>query len=132
MEILLYFLLPITAETVIIHPNKGIFLCQCDDGFFHRTKYIGGEQPFHDEQKTIKMCIVDIPAAVFYQQRLFPFVEGRLLFKKTVIDPSSVGTQVADDRHAVHVASKDGRPFVHGQTKSAGNSILDRLLGNRV
>lgn len=132
MEIILYFLLPVTAETVVIHPDKGILFCQCDDGFFHFTKYIGGEQPFHDKQKTIKMCIVDIPVAVFYQQCLFPFVEGRFLLKKAVIDPASVGAQVADDRHAVHVASKDGRPFIHGQAKGAGDSILDRLLGNRV
>lgn len=132
MEILLYFLLPVTAETIVIHPDKGILLCQCDDGFFHFIKYIGGEQPFHDKQKTIKMGIVDISASVFYQQRLFPFVKGRLLFKKAVIDPASVGAQVADNRHAVHVTSEDGRPFIHSQAKSAGNRILDWLLGNRV
>ncbi len=132
MEIILYFLLPVTAETVVIHPDKGILFCQYDEGSFHFIKYIGGEQPFHDKQKTIKMCIVNIPAAVLYQQCLFPFVEGRLLLKKAVIDPASVGTQVADDRHAVHITSEDGRPFVHGQAKGAGDSILDRLLRNRV
>lgn len=96
----------------MIHPDKGILFCQCNDGSFHFIKSIGGEQPFHDEQETIKMRIVNISVVVLYQQRLFPLVEGRLLLKKAVIDPASVGAQVADDRHAVHVASEDESPFV--------------------
>ena len=90
MEILLYFLLPVTAETVIIHPDKGILFCQCNDGFLHFIEFIGRKQSFHDEKETIKMCIVNISAAVSHQQRLFPFVEGGLLLKKAVIDPASV------------------------------------------
>ena len=51
---------------------------------------------------------------ILAQQRLFLFIERRLLLKKAVIDPASVGTQVADDRHAVHIASEDDSPFIHG------------------
>ena len=132
MEILLYFLLPVTAETVIIHPDKGILFCQCNDGFLHFIEFIGRKQSFHDEKETIKMCIVNISAAVSHQQRLFPFVEGGLLLKKAVIEPASVCAQISDDRHAVHVASEDRSPLVHSQTKSMSNGILDGLLRNRV
>ena len=108
MEILLYFLLPVTAEAVIIHPDKRILFCQCNDGFLHFNEFIGREQPFHDEQETIKMRIINIPAAILYQQCLFPFVKGRLLLKKAVIYSASMCTEITDNCHAVHIASQDG------------------------
>ena len=87
---LLQLLLPVTAETIIIHPDERIFFSQCDDGALQPIEFCFRKYTPHNEQKTIKVGIIKLTAAVFHQKSLFRLVEGRLLLKETVIYPASM------------------------------------------
>lgn len=66
------------------------------------------------------------------QQRLFFFVEGRLLLKETIVNAAPVCAKIADDRHAVHILPQNFRAAIHGKPEPMGNRFFERTFGNGI
>ena len=123
---------PVIPEAVIIHSHKRIFFRQSNDGFLHLCKVLGRQKPSHDEEEPEEMGIIHCAIFPADQQRLFFFVEGRLLLKETIVNAAPVCAKIADDRHAVHILPQNFWAAIHSKPEPMGNCFFERTFGNGI